>query len=82
MNLEQMGKHTIQCFSHAKSHMCIFNMVRGGTCECNRTPFPSRHAAINNHFISKLPTILTSKTIVEVPGLKKCQKVFKKISLN
>ena len=42
MNQKHIGKHTIQCFSRATYHMCVFNMACAGTIDWDDMPFPSR----------------------------------------
>ena len=42
LNLEQMRKHTIKCFSHVTYRTCVFDMTCVGTRKCDYTPFPSK----------------------------------------
>ena len=39
-----MGKHAIQCLSHATYHNCFFNMACMGGWRHNCAPFPFRPA--------------------------------------
>ena len=38
MDQEQMGKHTMQCFRHATSHLCVFNMSCAGHMQKPEVP--------------------------------------------
>ena len=41
-NHQKEGKHTIQWFTRATDHTCVFDMACVSACECDRMPFPSR----------------------------------------